>query len=238
VSPPPRCCVCSACLADDNYFVACGAEYLRANAGSTSSAGNWEKGDAWVCEWPLCHSCVFAACERYLRSEFKACKRRIVESFGALVSVVLLVVVADTGVFKADPPLLNLLFALGFTAVFLFGVIGLPTYSYRAIKRRSQRASLVSGGPVPEEISQSAIEFEAARLLSGGLLSRLGSGDTDMGNPLPESLKHRETILAVGRNYGSLLVKAPEDWRSWLKRRMPSTIYNDSALKGGNQDGG
>jgi hypothetical protein len=214
---------CSGCGVDSPkniYLVACGSEYCR-----PSSAAAWEKADVWVVDLAVCHRCILAVCERYLGAELKSCGRGLIQSLGALVGMVLFVVVADTGAFKGLGSA-SLFIAIVGAGIFLYGLFGLPYYSYRAIKTFAQRALSRSGNPLKGDDLQAAIQFEAARLLAAGQLKRVQSKGESVVSSMPEGHSHRETVLAIAGDYSALVTKTPQEWQSWLKRRIPSVISN------------
>jgi hypothetical protein len=150
----------------------------------------WQKADVWVADMPVCHRCILTICERYLGGELKSSKRDLVRSLCALVAVVLLILVAETGIFKGLGSL-NLFIAIFFTGVFLYGFFGLPYYSYRSIKMFAQRASSRSGNPLKGDALLAAIQLEAARLLPAGQLKPAQSEGQAAVSSLPQGHLHR-----------------------------------------------
>jgi hypothetical protein len=216
------CCGCAAEPGESIYLVACGSEYYRPGAGN--SGADWQKADVWVADMPVCHRCILTICERYLGAELKSSKRDLVRSLCALAAVALLLLVAETGIFKGLGSL-NLFVAIFFTVVFLFGVFGLPYYSYRSIRMFAQRASSRSGSPLKGDALLAAIQFEAARLLSAGQLKPAQRGGPPVSS-LPEGHLSRETVLVAAADRAALAAKTPDAWRSWLQRRMPPLPNN------------
>jgi hypothetical protein len=216
-----RCCACAADSVENNYLVACASEYYRQYAGNSDSA--WQKADVWVADMPVCRRCILAICTRYLRTELRSSQGSLIQSLSALIAVVLFVLVADTGAFKGLGSM-SLFIAVFVTGVFLYGLFGLPYYSYRAIKLYAQRSRSLGGNLLSGEALYAAIQLEASRLIAaGGLRTVQGEGKASASS-LPDGHPHRETVLAVATNYGTLAEKAPEQWRSWVQRRMPNAV--------------
>lgn len=221
------CCGCSVHPDESTYLIACGYEYCRPGAGNSNPDSAWQKAGVWVADMPLCNRCILAISERYAGAELKSAKGDVIRSLCALVAVALLLLVAETGIFKGMGSL-NLFIAIFFMGLFLYGVFGLPYYSYRAIRMLAGRASSRNGHPLKGDTLLAAINLEAERLLSAGQLKPARNEGQSASSSLPEGHPHRATVLAAAADLPALVARTPEVWRSWLQRRTPTAVSKNS----------
>jgi len=213
------CTSCGMALSGKSLYVVCGVEYKRPGDGTTASPGTWERADVWKVPFGLCDSCVPAISERYLQARLKSARQEIVKTFFALVGVLLFLLVASTGIF-INAGSVKLFLVFGVTILFLYGLFGLPYYSYRLLRGYGQIASLRQRQNISDAVVKVAVKLEAETLLKNGKLRTPDAQSPQSHSGVPEGLPLRETVLASGEDDEELMAGCPEEWKPWLKRRV------------------